>query len=193
MSGDRILVEELLKQGADQGVKAKKKDVQEGAELTPKELAEATGFRHMKVFMKADESKRVDQKNENDKRKKAEHHNLGRIALPTKTSELDDCKIDSIKVRVTRQDTGLHEGNMMEEFFTFLRKYFPKFDKEHLKFPGVFSFDERTFGNVHCPLDTDNRNAGSARAEDRKKAIEARKGELTLYNTVHRDILLGSF
>ena len=44
MSGDRVLVEELLKQGADQGAKAKKKDVRDGAELTPKELAEETGF-----------------------------------------------------------------------------------------------------------------------------------------------------
>ena len=55
MSGDQVLVEELLKHGADQGAKAKKKDIRGGGEFTPKELAEATGFRHIKVFTNSEE------------------------------------------------------------------------------------------------------------------------------------------
>ena len=51
MSGDQVLVEELLKHGADQGAK----DIRGGAEFTPKELAEATGFRHIKVFTNTEE------------------------------------------------------------------------------------------------------------------------------------------
>ena len=58
MSGDKVLVEELLKHGDDQGAKAKKKGVRGGAELTPKELAEAT------AFTKAEEDQRRDQRNE---------------------------------------------------------------------------------------------------------------------------------
>ena len=52
MSGDRSMVEELLKRGADQSLKATKKDVQRGAELTPHELAQATKFKHISVFKK---------------------------------------------------------------------------------------------------------------------------------------------
>ena len=55
MSNDRIIVEELLKHGADQSAKATKEGIQEGAELTPKELAEVTGFRHIEVFGNGDE------------------------------------------------------------------------------------------------------------------------------------------
>ena len=50
ISGDKVLVEELLKKGADQSVKATKRDIGEGEEFSPKEMAEVTGFRHMQVF-----------------------------------------------------------------------------------------------------------------------------------------------
>merc|ERR1719239_860640 len=76
---------------------------------------------------------------------------------------------------------------MMEEFLTFLRKYFPKFKKEHLMFPRAFSYDPNTTGGTFVPIDqTDGRPAGNARAEDLRKAIEGRRGEAILHYVLHR-------
>ena len=62
MSNDKILVEELLSRGADASLKATKKDIQGGAQLTTKELAMAIGFKHLEVFDKLYSEKEKEKK-----------------------------------------------------------------------------------------------------------------------------------
>merc|ERR1712172_291617 len=199
MSNDRVLVEELLKHGANLSVKATKKGIQEGAELTPKELAEATGFRHINVFARGDEDQKEEsevrkeeneaRKEENEARKeeseapkKADNHKLGKQSINLGRTE---CNIDEIKVKVTKQDTGQNEGGMMEVFLAFLYTYFPNYEKDHLKFPRAFTYDEKKIGGAHGPLDASGRDAGNQKGKDRKKAILGQKGEEILDDTLH--------
>ena len=75
----------------------------------------------------------------------------------------------------------------MEEFLAFLHKYFPNFEKEHLKFPGAFSYDPNTTGGGYEMIDqTDDRPVGNARAKDWRKAMEGRRGERLLEDALHR-------
>jgi len=185
MSGDRVLVEELLKAGTDQSAKAKKKDVRGGAELTPKELAEATGFRHIKVFGKGDEAPKEETerpKAECNETKKADNHKIGREDIALGGTE---CNINEIKVKVTKQDTGQREGGMMEEFLAFLRTYFPEFEKQHLKFPRAFEYKHKILGGVDGPLESSGRDVGTQRGQDREKAVLGAQGEETLDDKLH--------
>ena len=169
MSGDRSIVEELLARGADQSLKATKKDVQGGADLTPRELAEATKFKHIVVFKMSEKTK---------------NHNLGRADIVSSNPQTT-CRIEDIKVRVTRQDTGQSDGRMMEEFSTFLKKYFKNFDSEHLKFPPGFTYDRRRMADVDGPTDVIGRQIGR-RTEDRDREVQGRRGEEMLDDALHK-------
>ena len=90
---------------------------------------------------------------ESELRKQTEIHKLGKASLVLGSSQpVSD--IDNIKVKVTRQDASQHQGSMMDEFLAFLRKYFPDFEKDHLKFPRGFEFDRKRIGDVDGPTDT---------------------------------------
>ena len=175
MSGDRSMVEELLKRGADQSLKATKKDVQGGAELTPHELALATKFKHISVFKKRAASPSPPY---------TRNHNLGRADIAS-SNPRTGCRIADVKVSVTRQDTGRSEGSMMNEFSTFLKTNFKEFDSEHLKFPPGFTYDRRRMADVDGPTDVTGRQIGR-RTEDRDREVQSRRGEEMLDDALHK-------
>ena len=120
---------------------------------------------------------------ESNATKKAHNHNLGRQSIALGSTE---CNIDEIKVKVTRQDTGQHEGGMMEEFLAFLYTQFPNYETDHLKFPRAFAYDIKKIGGADGPLDASGRDVGNQKGKDRKKAVLGQKGEETLDDTLHR-------
>merc|ERR1711962_1071079 len=182
ISGDKVLVEELLKQGADQSVKATKRDIRPGEEFSPKEMAEVTGFRHMQVFKSGQDEETSNGQEENIENKKANTCRLGRTSIAMGGKK---CNIDGIRVKVTKQDTGQSEGSMMEEFLAFTRTYFPKFGTDHLKFPRAFLFDTKKIP-APGPVDAAHRDVGQQRGEDREKAILGAKGEEKIDEVLHK-------
>merc|ERR1711963_56854 len=181
ISGDKVLVEELLKQGADQSLKATKRNIRPGEEFSPKEMAEVTGFRHMQVFMGGQDEETSNGQAENLQDKKANIYKLGRTSIVVGEKK---CNIDDIRVKVTKQDTGQREGGMMEEFLAFIRTYFPKFGKEHLKFPRAFAFDVRKI-QAPGPVEAAHRDVGQQRGKDREKANLGGKGEEIVDEVLH--------
>jgi len=111
----------LLSRGADASLEATQRDIQGGAQLTTKELAVATGFKHLQIFDKLDSEK--------EKEKKPKNHNLGEADTTSWGTAQGTKRIEDVKVRVTRQDTGISKGSMTDEFSTFLNTFFPDFDK----------------------------------------------------------------
>merc|ERR1711953_149334 len=182
ISGDKVLVEELLKMGADQSVKATKRDIRPGEEFSPKEMAEVTGFRHMQVFMSGQDEDTSNGQAENLEDKKANNYRLGQKSIVVGEKR---CNIDDIRVKVTKQDTGQREGGMMEEFLAFIRTYFPKFRKEHLKFPRAFLYDTKKI-QAPGPVDAAHRDVGQQRGEDREKAILGAKGKEKRDEVLHK-------
>ena len=77
----------------------------------------------------------------------------------------------------------------MEEFLTFLRTYFPKFDEKHLKFPHAFTYDHKIVGGVDGfvdgPVDKSRGYVGNLKGKDWKKAVLGAKGEETLDVALH--------
>ena len=100
-------------------------------------------------------------------RKQTEIHKLGKTGHVLGSSQSQPVSdIDNIKVKVTRQDASQHQGSMMDEFLAFLRKYFPDFEKDHLKFPRGFEFDRKRIGDVDGPTDTTGIPAGTQKANE---------------------------
>ena len=120
-------------------------------------------------------------------RKQTEIHKLGKTGHVLGSSQSQPVSdIDNIKVKVTRQDASQHQGSMMDEFLAFLRKYFPDFEKDHLKFPRGFEFDRKRIGDVDGPTDTTGIPAGTQKANDRDIEIKGRKGEETMDDALHK-------
>merc|ERR1711963_1122116 len=181
ISGDKVLVEELLKQGADQSVKATKRDIRPGEEFSPKEMAEVTGFRHMQVFMSGQDEETSNGQAENSEDKRVNTYKLGQKSIVVGEKR---CNIDDIRVKVTKQDTGQSEGGMMEEFLAFIRTYFPKFAKGHLKFPRAFVYDTNKI-QAPGPVDAAHRDVGQQRGKVREKANLGGKGEEIVDEVLH--------
>jgi len=183
MSKDKLLVEELLSRGADASLKATKRDIQGGADLTAKELAVAIGFKHLEVFDELDSEK--------EKEKKPKNHNLGEADIASSGTPQGTKRIEEVKVRVTKQDTGISEGSMMDEFSTFLNTFFPDFGKKHLKFPPGFTYDQSRIRSTSGPTDVgqsqvSGRHIGAHPAEHWARDVQALRGEEIVYDALHQ-------
>ena len=183
MSTDKVLAEELLSRGADASLKATKRDIQGGAQLTTKELAVAIGFKHLQVFEKLDSEK--------EKEKKPKNHNLGEADIASSGTPQGTKSIEDVKVRVTGQDTVISEGSMMDKFSTFLNTFIPDFDKKHLKFPLSFIYDKTRIHEVDGPTDVGQNQVhetqiGAHPAKDWARHVQAMKGEELLDKALHQ-------
>ena len=85
MEKDQATVLHLVSMGADLALKASKRDVSQGARLTPRELAEVTGFNPLSVFDGVQKGPQRDQKQDTgimekrdeDRQKRKVHHGDG--------------------------------------------------------------------------------------------------------------------
>ena len=129
-----------MSRGADASLKATKRDIQGGAQLTAKELAVATGFKHLEVFDKLDSEK--------EKEKKPKNHNLGEADIASLGTPQGTKRLKDVQVRVTRQDAVISDASMMYEFSKYRKTFFPDCDKKHLKFPLSFTYEKKRIRDV---------------------------------------------
>ena len=184
---DHRMVEELIMAGADLSLTASKEDVQSGERLTPRELAEVNGFRHIRAFNHTRDACPVEEleTERNAARKTKSASNLGRSAYTPRDPETS-FDIDNVKVRVTRQDSTQHDDKpMMKEFLTFLKTAYPRFDQEFLKFPRAFQYDEKNLKDVEGPIFPADINS-DREAQDRAKYIKGHYSEEKVYNSLHK-------
>ena len=73
----------------------------------------------------------------------------------------------------------------MEEFLAFIRTYFPKLGKEHLKFPRAFVYDKRKI-QAPGPVDAAHRDVGQQRGKDREKIVLGEKDSETIDVILHK-------
>ena len=87
-----------------------------------------------------------------------------------------------VKVRVKRQDYKTSEGNVMDEFTTFLEKIITNFDRQHLKYPPGFKYDQNKIQEAAGPTDisqdqVEGRKVDKYAEEDRARDVQGLRGE----------------
>ena len=95
MEKDQATVLHLVSMGADLALKASKRDVSQGARLTPRELAEVTGFNPLSVFDGVQKGPQgaqeqdtgIREKRDRDGQKMKVHHGDGARDMPEEAGE----------------------------------------------------------------------------------------------------------